>query len=239
MRIGIHCLLILFMSSMGWSVSEDGSYGFVGGVSVFNQSIKSSSGAINNSSSFDIGYHVGVFGEFFLARALALTPGVYLSQKGARANNASRQASYLETAALLRWYFADSSTWRSYLGFGSSFGILLSAQDTTNTGIQSDKFRFFSKNDLSAQVGWGLEFPVSSGTGMQIGLTYSRSLTTFIDPGAVGGDKGTWSGFYGFLALRFKSQVDYQTPEERARDYLRFRGARPPEKEASTETEEL
>ncbi|NBX75425.1 MAG: hypothetical protein EBQ92_02640 [Proteobacteria bacterium] len=216
-------LVLLSISAIGLASKPENSYGFVGGMSSFNQLIKSSAGVVDDSTSSELGLYVGVYGEKYLSPSWVLTPGIYFSQKGAKTGAASRRANYLETSALLRWYFLDGSKWRSYLGFGGGFGVLLSAEDVTNAGVLADKFSFFSKNELSAQVGWGLEFPVSSDTGMQLGITYSRSMTSFLDPTTVGGDKGTWNGFYGFVALRFKSQKESITTEDRARDYLRWK----------------
>jgi hypothetical protein len=226
MRTNFLIWTLLSMATIGFSVQQDNSYGFVGGMSTFNQSIKNSAGVVDDSTSSELGLYVGVYGEKYLSPSWVLTPGIYFSQKGARNSAASRRANYLETSALLRWYFLDGAKWRSYLGFGGGFGVLLSAEDVTSAGVLADKFTFFSKNELSAQAGWGLEFPVADDTGMQLGITYSRSVTSFLDPTTVGGDKGTWSGFYGFVALRFKSQKESITTEDRARDYLRWKNGK-------------
>lgn len=235
MRQSFLLLVLFLLSSIGFSYEEQNSYGFVGGMSAFNQTIKHSTGAIDDSTSSELGLHIGVFGERYLSPSWVLTPGIYFSQKGAKNNSASRRANYLETSALLRWYWLNGNKWRSYLGFGGGFGVLLSAEDLTNTGVQTDKFVYFSKNELSAQLGWGLEFPIADDTGMQIGLTYSRSLTNFLDPTTVGGDRGTWSGFYGFVALRFKMQTESISTEERAMDYLRWKNSNPSSQPSSVQ----
>lgn len=223
MRHNILVLIFFFVSTVGLSAEPQSSYGFVGGMSVFNQSIKHSSGSLDSGTSSDLGLYVGVFGERPLSASWVLTPGIYLSQKGSKNSLASRRANYLETSALLRWYFLNGAKWRSYFGFGGGFGVLLSAEDLTNTGVSTDKFGYFSKNELSAQLGWGLEFPIANETGMQLGITYSRSITNYLDPTSVAGDRGTWSGFYGFLALRFRSQKESISSEDRALDYLRWK----------------
>lgn len=223
MRAKLLFLGMALGASLVFSSTEENNYGFVGGVSTFNNSIRKASGAIDDSTSYDSGLYVGVFGERNLSPSLVLAPGVYLSQKGAKNSFASRRANYLEASASLRWYFLNESNWRSYFGFGGGFGILLSAEDANVNGVTVDMYKSLSKNELSVQGGWGLEFPVGTDTGMQIGLTYSRSLTNFLDPGQMGGDRGTWSGLYSFLALRFKSQVESNDPESRAREYLRWK----------------
>jgi len=230
MKANLFILPLLFLTTIGFSAQRENSYGFVGGMSSFNQSIKNSAGVVDDSATSELGLYVGVYGERYLSPSWVLSPGIYYSQKGAKNTTASRRANYLETSAMLRWYFADGTRWRSYLGVGGGFGVLLSAEDVTNSGVLANKFSLFSKNELSAQAGWGLEFPVSAETGVQLGITYSRSVTSFLDPTTVGGDKGTWSGFYGFVALRFRSQKESITTEDRARDYLRWKNANSEEK---------
>ncbi|MFM8269802.1 MAG: outer membrane beta-barrel protein [Pseudomonadota bacterium] len=225
MRANVLAFVLLLLNSIGFSALPDSSYGFVGGMSSFNQIIKNSAGAVDDSYSSDLGLYLGVFGERYLSSSWVLSPGIYFSQKGAKDNSGSRRANYLETSALLRWYFSDGPRLRSYFGFGGAFGILMSAEDAPNSGGPIDKAGSFSRNELSAQLGWGIEFPVAEDTGMQVGLTYSRSLTNFLNPAAagVGGNQGTWNGFYGFVALRFKSQKESNTVEDRARDYLKYK----------------
>jgi hypothetical protein len=209
------------MATIGFSVQQDNSYGFVGGMSAFNYSIKHSSGLVDESESTGLGLYVGVFGERYLSSSWVFSPGIYLSQKGGKTASSTGHASYLETSALLRYYFFDKPRWRSYLGFGGAFGVLLSAEDMTNSGLATDQFSSFNKNELSAQLGLGFEFPFADETGMQVGLTYSRGLTSYLDPTKVSGDKGTWNGFYAFVALRLKPEKGESSAQDRAYDYLR------------------
>jgi len=227
MRAKIILVLLALMTSLGFSTNEEASFSFLGGFSTFNQILKKPSGAFDDNTTNDFGLYVGVYGERYLSPSWSLTPGIYLSQKNTKlkSDDAFRKATYLEASSLLRWYFVDNGNWRSYFGVGGGFGILLSVEDSSADGTSAEMKGAFSKNELSFQGGWGIEFPVGAETGLQLGITYSRSLTNFLDPGLSQGDRGTWSGFYSFAALRFKNRVESNNPEERARDYLRWKNS--------------
>lgn len=222
MRNGIKLFILLcFASAIGLSALPDDSYSFTGGVSSFRQEISNdTSGTVRDSL---MGTYVGAFGERYISTSWVFSPGVFLSQKGVQNSASFTRATYLETSAQLRWYFADKPRWRSYFGFGAGYGILLDAETVTSGGQTSNAWQNLNKNELSAQLGAGFEFPVSSSTGLQFGCTYSRGLTNNLSPATSSGADGKWTGIYAFVALRFKTKDESYGPQERALDYLKWK----------------
>jgi hypothetical protein len=222
MRTLLKVIVLLFFSShLGFSALLEDSYGFLGGLSSFRQEI--SNDTTGTKRDFLTGSYVGAFGERYLSPSWIFSPGVFISQKGVQNSGSFTRATYLEASAQLRWYFADKPRWRSYLGFGGGFGILLDAQTVSSTGQNSAAWGYLNKNELSAQLGAGFEFPVSSDVGLQFGCSYVYGLSSNLDPSTSGGLNGRWTGIYGFVGLRFKTTQESDGPQERAMDYLRWK----------------
>lgn len=226
MRIFQACVIFLICASNhsqgAWGES---SYGFLGGVTSISQSLAPNSNAPAVSSESKTGALAGAFGETYLNSSWVISPGLFYIEKGAKDTASSTTASYLEVSSQLRLYLIDNPGFRSYLGFGASFGILLSADTTSNAGQISSTFGLLNKNELSGQVGAGFEFPVGSETGLQFGALYIRGLTNHLRADTTSGMDGKWQGFYGFVALRFKSNRESSSSIDRAMDYLKWKNS--------------
>lgn len=214
---------LAFVLGLGaYGNSSDWSYGFVGGLSSFNQLQNISNGTTTNSEN---GVYAGFFGEIELAPSLFLSPGAHYVQKGARTDTSASTVNYIEASGQFRWYLTNSNSFRAYLGGGPAYGVLMNASTNTSAGLVSDDTKLLARNELSVQGGLGFEFPLSSQTGMQVGFTYSRGLSNNLNVESAGGLRGHWQGFYAFTGLRFKNTVEVSSARERAEEYLRFKNS--------------
>ncbi|NBW98893.1 PorT family protein [bacterium] len=210
----------------GYALERENTYGFLAGMSSFNQNLTDGSGAsIDLDPANAQGAYAGVFGERYLGNAITLNPGVYFSQKGVKLNiggsSATSKADYLELSANLRWYFVDDLGTRAYLGAGLGFGILMGGETISSLGAVTNSTNQLAKNELSFQGGAGVEFELNADSGLLFGLTYCRGLSNHLNVSTTQGRNGLWNGFYGFAGIRFKNQREANTPLERAREYLR------------------
>jgi len=215
-------IVLFFVSSQVFAVQEKDTFAVAGGFTSFNQRLSNSNGSIESDSGTTEGMYTGVFGEMPWKPRLYFCPGIFLSQKGTSDTTATFKASYLETSGILKWYFVDESNFRAFLGAGLGFGILISAEQVGTNGSWSDTFGLQRKNELSGQGGLGFEFSIAKDTALQFGGSYVRSITDNLERN-VQGLSGRWEGFYGFAALRFKTEREDNSPEKRARDYINFR----------------
>lgn len=219
-------LFLLLSTQSGHALERENTYGFLAGMSSFNQNLTDGNGAsIDLDPSNAQGAYVGVFGERYLGNAITLNPGVYFSQKGVKLNSggssATSKADYLEISANLRWYFVDDLGTRAYLGAGLGFGILMGGETVSSLGAVTNSTNQLTKNELSFQGGAGVEFELNADSGLLFGLTYCRGLSNHLNISTTQGQNGLWNGFYGFAGIRFKNQREANTPLERAREYFR------------------
>lgn len=222
-KIGLITLLFFLFQKSADSVELKDTFAVAGGITSFSQLQSDASGAIETENTQTVGIYSGVFGEMPLKGNLVLSPGLFLSQKGAENINSKLRASYLETSAQLKWYFVNNFDFRFYLGAGLGFGILLSAEELSSNGTVTDNFQGLAKNELSGQGGLGIEFSLSNETALQLGGSYVRGLTSHLNAETSQGKSGNWEGFYGFAALRFRPDSEDDSPEKRARDYVNFK----------------
>lgn len=212
----------LVLGAIAYGNSADWSYGFVGGLSSFNQLKNTTNSSTTDSEN---GVYAGFFGEIELFPSLVLSPGAHYVQKGARTSGSSTSVNYIEASGMFRWYFANSKSFRAYLGGGPAYGVLMSAETTASSGLITNDSKLLARNELSVLGGLGFEFPLSDQTGMQIGFTYSRGLSNNLNPETAGSYKGNWQGFYVFTGLRFKNSVEVVSARDRAEEYLRFKNS--------------
>lgn len=224
-KIAFITFLIFLFQEPAESVELKDTFAVAGGITSFNRLQSDASGAVDTDTTQSVGIYSGVFGEVSLVSGggLVLSPGVFLSQKGAETTEAKIRTSYLETSAQLKWFFVNGTDFRMYFGAGLGFGILLSAEESQTSGSVTDTFSQFAKNELSGQGGLGLEFVLSNATALQLGGSYVRGLTSHLNAENSGGSSGNWEGFYGFAALRFKAETEDNSAEKRARDYIRYK----------------
>lgn len=217
----------IFFGANSQAATSDYTYGFFGGLSSFDYRTSSAGSSKNEWGN---GVYAGFFGEIPLSSRMYLTPGLSFVQKGTKTTTGSISAEYVETAAMLRWYFWNTNDWRAYLGVGPSYGVLLTSE-LDQSGTVSDFTRSMARNDFSVQGGLGLEFPLSGTIGMQLGATYSRTLSNTLNSLNSGGIKSHWEGAYAFASWRFKSnQSTAVTVHDRAEEYLKFKNASPASK---------
>jgi len=221
----------LIAAGSAWGTQSESSFGVSGGVSSFNYFID---GVDREGISAGKGVYVGFFAEVPISGSLYLVPSAYHTTKVSTrpdtvnfAEGISTSSSYVETSAHVRWYFWDSSSWRAYIGAGPAYGIVLSAEESQG-GNKTDISRTLARNDFSAQLGLGLEFPFSSNIGMQISFTGSKTFTNNLAPSSSRAPETHWEGAYLFASWRFKpTQQQGFSAKERAEEYLRRKNSDP------------
>lgn len=211
--------LVLFIQPTRAQEVSD-TFGVIAGITSFNQSLSNESGLVETDSSQLTGIFSGVFGEVPLKGSLFLSPGISFSQKGIENSSTKFKVSYLEMSGQLRWFFINTNDFRVYLGSGLGFGTLLSADEIGASGISTDQFGLIEKNELSWQGSLGLELSLSNETALQLGFSYVQGLSNHLSNSAV---VGKWQGIYLTTGLRFKDVASDSSPEERARDYIKFK----------------
>lgn len=154
-------LFLLFISFIGFS--QKAGFGIKAGG---NMAILS--GTFNHPDSWTVfkrGLHFGLFGDFRVAKAIALQPEIVYSAQGFRkitwGNEITTSLNYLNIPVMAKIYLGKSF----YLQTGPQLGILLSAREKGN-GFQGTAFQFeidenvkkdYKSSDLSICFGLGVD----------------------------------------------------------------------------------
>jgi len=235
--LGFLCFSLPFQKALA-----DNTYGFSLGATYLNYAVD---GIDRSSLNRGTGIYAGFFGEVPLAGSLYWVPGIFYAKKiGAGpvpvtlVDSISTSANFIEITGNVRWYFWNSPNWRSYLSVGPGFGILLSANQNL-AGVDTEITNSMARNDLSYQLGFGLEFPFSSTVGMQLGFSYFKTFTNNLDSKTGSNSESHWEGFYGVASWRFKNNIqEIVTERERAEEYLRYKKSNWNSRENSSDSDQ-
>jgi hypothetical protein len=148
----------------------------------------------DNGESYDmrIGFHGGIFAEFYLSERLGLQPELQYSMQGSKAKvegfDATLKLDYINLPVLLKIYFGSKRAFS--LDAGLQFGTLVSSKYSVSVGdasvSASDSDIVDNKFDAGIAIGVSYKFAERFHAGFRVNTSVTKLFDDFSDRNGVG-----------------------------------------------------
>lgn len=209
----LYLLIAFFISPLTLTHASQSSYGILGGVNMANIASQPDEAFTSRTALILGGYY-----EYRVSALVGLSSEFLLVGKGGKSalQDATLNINYFELPLLLKLHFSAGRF--GLLAFaGPSIGFVTSSTLVDSVGGESPLQQLYP-NEMGAQIGVGLEFPLTATMGFTFNLRYSTGLSDI----SSGASNYKNSGIYILGGLSFRSEEEDAATdtEKRAKEHL-------------------